>query len=879
MISFPSRHPMISTILFATLCSTLLLVTGCEETGSTSQDISSHLKRSESYSQQGQFKAAIIEAKNAIQKAPESEEGHLLLTHLYLDMGQAKAALAQLEQLPNSSSPDYLFTKIQAYHKLSKFQSANKILLANQQALTSANELKYLEFSAKNQLGSAQLDQAGLTYKKLQQLDPDNSKALLGLARIAALKGDINLAEGYVSKIIENNPDNTSALVLKANIHRSQNNLAEAENALTIALTSLPTADIITPERANILTNLANILTQQGRSTEALIYTRILAEALPGQLEINNQFEKAMELLKEGKFDQAEQQLTEIVKEAPSHESAKQILGIIKYNQGDLKAANQYFSSSIDPEIAPESATMAYAMTNMRLNQPDKVLALLGDKTESSKNAQLLGLYGIAALSSDQPKKGEQAIKKALTLEPKRSRLRLPLASYYNNQNKSIQALEQLEQGYQSTPADPYIQKSLLSQYIVLKQKEKADQLVSQIEKNYSTNPSSLIIIASYQNLTDQQGKAVSTLREALAKNPSNSEALHMLGAILLNTGKFGEATDHYRNMIKIRHELPSGYKGLITALELQNKQQQAMVELQSIEKTSTSIIPSSVLIEYFARKQEFKKANDILARVQQKFIDDPLVNKLRTQLAYAESAKALQNNDTDTARNVLLNGLQASPENSQLQALLIETEIAANQYQEASKLIAQLAQFNSNLATLLKGDLATAENKPTVAISHYNSLWKTTPSNPLAKRIYQTYVRQENNVEAKNFLSTWAKRFPQSFDMLAVKSNMALRENRFDEAIVDLEKILKQQQKPSAALLNNLAWAYLKTGKLPEALANAEKAYSIAPRSPEIADTYGWILAKTGNIQEAKKMLNLALELAPENSEIIAHWNELNKQ
>jgi len=71
--------------------------------------------------------------------------------------------------------------------------------------------------------------------------------------------------------------------------------------------------------------------------------------------------------------------------------------------------------------------------------------------------------------------------------------------------------------------------------------------------------------------------------------------------------------------------------------------------------------------------------------------------------------------------------------------------------------------------------------------------------------------------------------------------------------------------------VLNNLAWLYFQKDD-PRALELGAKAYELAPRRPEVVDTYGWILLSSGNSEKALVILQEALVSAPDNAEITYH-------
>jgi putative PEP-CTERM system TPR-repeat lipoprotein len=72
--------------------------------------------------------------------------------------------------------------------------------------------------------------------------------------------------------------------------------------------------------------------------------------------------------------------------------------------------------------------------------------------------------------------------------------------------------------------------------------------------------------------------------------------------------------------------------------------------------------------------------------------------------------------------------------------------------------------------------------------------------------------------------------------------------------------------------LLNNLAVLYHEQGN-PKALEVAERAYRVAPRVPEIQDTYGWILLGAGKTQQALSLLQEASKALPDNAEVQYHY------
>jgi uncharacterized protein (TIGR03790 family) len=77
-----------------------------------------------------------------------------------------------------------------------------------------------------------------------------------------------------------------------------------------------------------------------------------------------------------------------------------------------------------------------------------------------------------------------------------------------------------------------------------------------------------------------------------------------------------------------------------------------------------------------------------------------------------------------------------------------------------------------------------------------------------------------------------------------------------------------------NAMVLNNLAYALaVRKNNVQEALPLAEKAYSLAKGTPNIADTLGWIYYLAGQNDKAVKLLEEATRSAPKNAEMHLHF------
>jgi predicted Zn-dependent protease len=186
--------------------------------------------------------------------------------------------------------------------------------------------------------------------------------------------------------------------------------LEATEGILSELLSTFSNTDIIEPDKALVLERLAYVLTRQGRTNEAYIYTKLLAEAFPGANEVQEKYRRAVEKFQAKDLDEAQKIILAILEDYPSYKKATQLLGIISYLRGDNELASKYLSESVDPEVANPMTRHIYAATNLKLNDPKKVLEILEASIHNETSAQTQALYGLAAMSDKQYLKGEAAL-------------------------------------------------------------------------------------------------------------------------------------------------------------------------------------------------------------------------------------------------------------------------------------------------------------------------------------------------------------------------------------------------------------------------------------------------------------------------------------
>lgn len=407
---------------------------GCsDEQKENSQDASRHQASAKVYQEQGQLRAAILEAKNVIQLQPSAPEGYIALAKIYNQIGAYGATQALLEKVVEKV-PAVSTELAYAYLSSKKFRTALNIVStypASNDNQTDVQRQASIRAMANLALGDKEGYAKALA--DFESMGGDATEKTYIEANYALSQGKTEDAQKLLESAITINPENTKILTLLGNVSLYLQQLPKAENYLTKALGLLPKTDILTIERTLVLTQLTETLIQQGRTSEAYTYQKILAEANPESNAAQQRFNEALEYFDQGKLVEAEKILGELREQFPQDKKTATLLGMVEYQKGSDQKASELFDEFVDPETATPTLIQAAALVKYRSNKMDEAVELLKKATESQpNNAAILATYGLAVLDRDEKSsEGAKALEKSLALNPKQQRVRIALAKRY----------------------------------------------------------------------------------------------------------------------------------------------------------------------------------------------------------------------------------------------------------------------------------------------------------------------------------------------------------------------------------------------------------------------------------------------------------------
>jgi predicted Zn-dependent protease len=844
---------------------------------STNKD--AYLAQGQSYLDAYQFKAAFRAANDAIKIDPSSIDGYLIIAKINQESGQPLESVKLLESFTGIKNIEYYFALLDAYQQSGKVVSAQSLI--EQQAEILQNKPQRLQFvKAQQLLFSNNLQEAKIAFTESLKNPDYKIDSMLALAKIEAVSDNHTAALNRLDEIIKSDPKNTEAFFLKSMIYIKTGELDNAEKSLSEALAVLPTSDIFTSERIQIIQSLANVLTQQGRVSEALIYKRILSEEFPGAESVSMQYTRALEIFENQQFSTAKELLLEILDNNPGHKKSATLLALIFYNEGNPESAEKYLAGFIDPEISPIKLTELYMATQLQQNKAEEVLNLLKNIPEKRRNVDTWVLYANAAIQQKEFTKAKMALDKAKLLAPQSIRLALTESFYYNSlpEPQAEKALASIYVVLSAHPENNQLQMLYLRQLLTFKKFTEADKYVADLKSTYSENTETQLIVANYFIYQKKSGEARQIIEKILALENNHLQALYNLVKINQIEKNWPATLDNYKQIISYYPAEITPYNGIVSSLIEQQKD--PLKAAHYLPKNYEASLLALTLANLTLQQNKLDLATDYAKEAEnelpQKY--QASLNELTLRLNLLKASKAFAENDYSKAKEILIAALKQEPENITLLSLLTDIEIRLAQYIEAEKTTDNIAKISpkSSLATRLYAGIFVAQEKPQQAINLLTAYWKKTKDEQLAEQLYLLFGNN-NSEKAATFLSEWQQEFPKSLTAIRYQAIDLQNNGKKEQALQVYEAQLKQTPNDVVSL-NNSAWLYFEQGN-PIAISLAEKAYKLMPDNAAILDTYGWILYKNGERQQGKKLIEKAMLLSPDEPEIESHLQEINNQ
>lgn len=846
------------------------------------------------------FRAAIIQLKNALQQDNRNLSARVLLGKSHLRLGDGQAAEKQLT-LARSTGADENLTLV-PYGRSLLVQGKTKRLLKE---ILPANRLPDIEAEIRFMRGQANLDQrqyekARSGFLKALQIKPGHGEALLGMARLMLILGKPAEANQFAEKALKVASNDADTWYVVGEIMRQQREFA-------VALRHYGSAINISDQHLPARLSRAAILLDLHRYDDALEdvnYIRGIAKRDPQTLYLY-----ALIMSQKKKPKEAEEALrlasNAIDERDPefviNHPPSLLLRGLINYSRRNFNEAYPLLSRYVDLVPTHVGARKLLGALLMRRKEPKAAVKVLEPAAKSSpSDPELATLLGGAYMADKQFEKSVEAYERAALLQPDRASLQTRLALSklaIGDQQTSIEHLQR------AVELDSAIGRADVLLGMIQIKKGNYDAAVTtayDLAEKDPKNPFPHNLAGAALMWSGEPKKAQMRFLKALKLAPGYTPAKFNLASLYLTQGKTAAARKLYLELIKQNKNDTRVMIELSKLAERDGKIQDAINWLDQVTKLNSKSIPPQLrLLSLLLRAGRNKDALLIANELENNHPtnQDILEAKGRVLIATGENGRAveifrqasyltkntpeqffriaqnqMQLKDFSGARKSLQSAISLDPGHLPAHSALVNIETRLGGAAKALELAlaVQAAYPKSPVGDLLTGDLYMRGKRYSEAEAAYRAGLKKAQSPTLSVRLFHVRRRLGESKAALADLEAWNKKNPGYAMIHRVLASVYMNAGEIDRA-TEFHIAYVQKHPDDVRMINNLALLYQERNN-PKALEFAERARKLNPQNASVLDTYGWILVQRGDAAKGLRYLREAQTRAAKQLDVRYH-------
>ena len=868
-----------------------LLLGACLLTACGGEDSATLVADAKAKLASGDYKAAMIQLKNAVAEDDKNADARFELGKLYFAQFNLASAEKEFRRAREAGLPASTVNPMIARALLGQREYQRVLDELPAPTDTSPDSATLHALRAAAALGLGQTEEARKTLQHVSQSASNNIDVHLALAQLALADRDAAKAMQHLEQALKIDPGHIESLLLKGDLLHVTGKPDEAARIYR-EITK------IDPRQINARLALANINIADDKLDDARAEVDAALKVMPNHLQAR--YTQALISFQEKKTEHARDQLAAVLKSAPEFLPALMLGGSIEYMLGNLQMAETYLNKVAKTAPKNLNALRLLATTQLRLERPDDAARTLAPALRSTNpDAGVLVVAGEIALAKKDFSKASELFGQAAKLSPDSAAIRTELGFSRLAQGDS-RAMDDLKTASGMEGASSRADTLIILKQLQSKQYDAALASIAAMEKKQPANPLTWNYrAAAYLGKQDTQ-RARDSFSQALKLDPAFFPAAANLAQLDLKANQPAAARQRFEGILKAD---PKHLNAMLAIADLSLRSKDEKAYVSWLEKAATThpqaMQPRAALARYLLAKGDKNKALtaareavnvqpdnpaalDLLGTIQLALGDIPnalgtyrkLVERQPDQaapLAKLATAQIVSKNLAD-ARKSLQEALRIQPDFLDAQMMLGGVEIQSSRFDDAQKLARQIqAQHPGNPAGfILEGDTAFTRKDYPSALAAFERASKLDPSSAVLIRQLQVFNALQRPEEGEKRLATWLDSHPQDSGTRAALAENLIKHKQY-KAAAEQYLILNTSHPNNLLVLNNLAWALHET-KDKRALGFAEQALKLKPDSAAALDTLGWILVQQNQIARGIKLLQQALTKAPDMAEIQFH-------
>jgi len=712
---------------------------------------------------------------------------------------------------------------------------------------------------------------------------------LLTRARIGILQSNSSDAMTYVDQALALAPNNSTALILKAELIS-----AHDKNAALAIVDGILKAH---PNALNAIMVRIELLIELGRTGDAqqadevvLAQDPILPIAIFYKgllLGINNKPLDGWRIAQslQSAFVQSETRYAT---------GAAQLAS----NSGHLESANSILTTYVGQHPKLVGPRLQLAALHLKMNLPNDALNDLGPLMDS-KDPEVLEFIANTFVTLKRQGDALSFLRKADAAGSKNGALKYQLAMVDLREGNTSQGTQEMLDGMKMQPGNLDATQAGIDLLLQQSQFVDAQSLADQLKKTNPKSPAPPLLQGEVLLAQGKQNESLIAFNQSLQRDPHYLPALGARADLFVAENKFADATRDLTQIGALQPNNPLPYVKLAKIAAMSNQPTQSVALLrQAISKGPKLMDSRLVLAKYQMGLKQYADAEATLKGALQVSSNDPEVLALlgTVQQLKGQNAAAASTNKTFTekyqqsgdAQFVLANTLldsgdkrgaiaaftratELSPDVLEYRMPLINLQIQSGDNEGALATARSWAKIHKGLdaALVVAGTLARlkrfAEATSVIAASQASH-----PDSRLALLDGQISMLRGDRAHGLFILKNWLSDHPSDVAVRQAYADALMQEKDNAGALAQYEIILKSRN-DIPEVLNNTAWL-VKDTDLGRALTLATKAMQLQPNSPDISDTLGMLLMKKGDAKGALTVLQQAHTIEPSSGEISYH-------
>lgn len=840
----------------------------------------------------GELRSAVINLRNAVRTDPNNIDARLALAEVSLRIGDAAAAEKEVKVARELGAPEerYLDPLAQSLFGQAKFDDIlREIAPGTREQKVEAVVRLWRGYAY---LGKRDINLAGRSFGEALQVNPEEARAHVGLARIAIEQSDQRKAEEEIDRALGLNGDLSEALAMKGELQRLSGRKEEARASFDAALKG---------DSRNVLALIgrAVLALDERRNDDAERDSRAALAVQPGHPIANYVF--ALLNARKNELKTASERLERLGPGISTYPPNLYLLAALHYRLqqfGQAEAGFERYLALVPRDIR---ARQLLAELYMRRNANERAIEVLKLAVDTGvEDPATFGLLAAAYLRDRQFQESSKWFDRAAALPHTDVRQQLQIAYGRMQLGQSTEAVKELESALEQDPNSVQARLALALAHMRAGEHDKALAVARDLQARQPDSPVPHNVMGTIHVARNAMPEARAAFEEAIRVKPDFTPARLNLATIDARTGQQEKAAQGFRSVLEATPNSIEAHVGLAQLSISGNRMAEAQSWLEKARAIDPKALrPSLALIDLYMRDGKPDRAIQVARDLQSRLPDNAVAldSLARTQLAVGETASAIQTfrqvvaltpriaeahyrlgkalqqaRDQQGATSAFRQALAVDSNYAPALLELIEVELRANRRDAAEKMATEWSRARPALTAghVILGDTLSRVGKHAEAVEAYRTAQARQPSSPIVTRLSGALARSGENEKAIKTLQDWVETRPEDNVARFALADLYLSLQRKDEALVHYELLLKSEP-DNALLLNNVAWILGERGD-GRALGLAERAFKLAPNSAFVEDTLGYLLMQQGEVKRGVEHLRSARVKAPTSGEIAYH-------